>query len=162
MQPGATLPPSTDDRNAMGSVEEGRRHSPTADAEEDSMSVDEAQAFASEPAVWEREEDMEEENDDADPAYEDNGLYEGYWEEEPPSPPLSNGIQDGAYVQSHISEAEANEDERREMRHSLQQEVDLDGHEIAAERPSPPGKKPSREGKQFSAASGVNPKWILS
>ena len=139
----------------MGSVEEDRRQLPTADAEEDSMSVDEAQAFGSEPAVWEREEDMEEENNDADPAYEDDGLYEGYWEEEPPSPPLSNGIQDGAYDRSHISEAEG--DEAREVRHSLQHEDDLDGHESTAERPSPPGEKLSRKDKQFDASSEVNP-----
>ena len=111
------------------------RESPTADAEEEVLQEDEAQAYRSQSAVWEREEDMEEDGCTG-PVWEENGIQEDYWEEEATTPPLSNGMEEGGPVVQNTLEVSRDGGEAlddRKQREELEEDQ-------TAERPSPPGK----------------------
>lgn len=102
--------------------------------EEDPEDGDHLQAHRSQSAVWEREEDMEE-DEYAGGNWEEDGLHQDYWVEEPSSSPLSNEME--GEVQD-ITNSPV-EDEADAMDQKMQQDEDQD-LDTTAERPSPPGK----------------------
>ena len=106
--------------------------------EEDPEDGDHLQAHRSQSAVWEREEDMEEDEYVAGNWEEDGN--QAYWVEEPSSPPFSTEMEgEGQDIPNSPVE-----DKAGAMDQIMQQDEDQDLN-TTAWRPSPPGKHLSRK-----------------